>query len=585
MLKGKAKRSLAFVLAACMLLALLPSFGAGASAANVSYTEVDPSVIDTGTAVLPEAEQDAEQDVPAADEEVHVIILFEQKSLAKKGFSTKDLLENEKAASYSSSLKKQQLSLVDRIEREALGGEKLEIRYQFTVAVNGVATVVPYGRIEQILAVDGVADVYLEERYELDETVQPDTATAGEMVGSYSAWADGYTGAGSRIAIIDTGLDLSHPSFSEGGYYYSLGISAASFGKKISDYNLLTKEEIKKALPNLSISADKNPPKADDLYRNAKVPFAYNYVDDGLDVSHDAEGDSNGDHGTHVAGIAAANRYVPHYDADGDLYYDKQELGVTGVAPDAQLVVMKVFGVGGGAYSSDYMAAIEDAIWLNCDSVNLSLGSGSAGRSYGSKSDQQILDSFRNTDTVVTVSAGNNGAWGENVLTGTGMTYTTDVRMHTGGSPGSYTNSFTIASVTNTSMSGVQAGSSGRSPVKVSSAGPVRSMSSPSRSTLSRPPSVCTCVPPPLTRPSRASAATVAPVPVPQASVKSSTPRSNVSRRTRFSPVTAQRLTLAPRGKAGLLRRRAASSRSSARGRSSSVSTTACGMPGSPSSR
>ena len=455
MLKGKAKRSLAFVLAACMLLALLPSFGAGASAANVSYTEVDPSVIDAGAAVLPEAEQDAEQDVPAADEEVHVIILFEQKSLAKKGFSTKDLLEDEKAASYSSSLKKQQLSLVDRIEREALGGEELEIRYQFTVAVNGVATVVPYGRIEQILAVDGVADVYLEERYELDETVQPDTATAGEMVGSYSAWADGYTGAGSRIAIIDTGLDLSHPSFSEGGYYYSLGISAASFGKKISDYNLLTKEEIKKALPNLSISADKNPPKADDLYRNAKVPFAYNYVDDGLDVSHDAEGDSNGDHGTHVAGIAAANRYVPHYDADGDLYYDKQELGVTGVAPDAQLVVMKVFGVGGGAYSSDYMAAIEDAIWLNCDSVNLSLGSGSAGRSYGSKSDQQILDSFRNTDTVVTVSAGNNGAWGENVLTGTGMTYTTDVRMHTGGSPGSYTNSFTIASVTNTSMSGV----------------------------------------------------------------------------------------------------------------------------------
>ena len=455
MLKGKAKRSLAFVLAACMLLALLPSFGAGASAASVSYTEVDPSVIDTGTAVLPEAEQDAEQDVPAADEEVHVIILFEQKSLAKKGFSTKDLLENEKAASYSSSLKKQQLSLVDRIEREALGGEELEIRYQFTVAVNGVATVVPYGRIEQILAVDGVADVYLEERYELDETVQPDTATAGEMVGSYSAWADGYTGAGSRIAIIDTGLDLSHPSFSEGGYYYSLGISAASFGKKISDYNLLTKEEIKKALPNLSISADKNPPKADDLYRNAKVPFAYNYVDDGLDVSHDAEGDSNGDHGTHVAGIAAANRYVPHYDADGDLYYDKQELGVTGVAPDAQLVVMKVFGVGGGAYSADYMAAIEDAIWLNCDSVNLSLGSGSAGRSYASKSDQQILDSFRNTDTVVTISAGNNGAWGENVLTGTGMTYTTDVRMHTGGSPGSYTNSFTIASVTNTSMSGV----------------------------------------------------------------------------------------------------------------------------------
>ena len=241
MLKGKAKRSLAFVLAACMLLALLPSFGAGASAASVSYTEVDPSVIDTGAAVLPEAEQDAEQDVPAADEEVHVIILFEQKSLAKKGFSTKDLLENEKAASYSSSLKKQQLSLVDRIEREALGGEKLEIRYQFTVAVNGVATVVPYGRIEQILAVDGVADVYLEERYELDETVQPDTATAGEMVGSYSAWADGYTGAGSDTGDI-TGVEpaLKVYDFADGSTTFNQPVRPAdsfiwqsgdSFGK------------------------------------------------------------------------------------------------------------------------------------------------------------------------------------------------------------------------------------------------------------------------------------------------------------------------------------------------------------------
>ena len=100
-------------------------------------------------------------------------------------------------------MKKQQLSLVDRIEREALGGEELEIRYQFTVAVNGIATVVPYGRIEQILAVDGVADVYLEERYELDATVQPDTATAGELVGSYSAWADGYT------CLLDTSCSAS----------------------------------------------------------------------------------------------------------------------------------------------------------------------------------------------------------------------------------------------------------------------------------------------------------------------------------------------------------------------------------------
>ena len=35
-----------------------------------------------------------------------------------------------------------------------------------------------------------------------------------------------------------------------------------------------------------------------------------------------------------------------------------------GVAPDAQILTMKVFGNYGGAYESDYMAAIEDAIVL-----------------------------------------------------------------------------------------------------------------------------------------------------------------------------------------------------------------------------
>ena len=40
---------------------------------------------------------------------------------------------------------------------------------------------------------------------------------------------------------------------------------------------------------------------------------------------------------------------------------------------------MKVFGKAGGAYDSDYMAAIEDAILLDCDVVNLSLGSGNPG--------------------------------------------------------------------------------------------------------------------------------------------------------------------------------------------------------------
>ena len=43
-----------------------------------------------------------------------------------------------------------------------------------------------------------------------------------------------------------------------------------------------------------------------------------------------------------------------------------------GAAPDAQVLVMKVFGDEGGAYDSDYTAAIEDAIVLGADTINLS---------------------------------------------------------------------------------------------------------------------------------------------------------------------------------------------------------------------
>ena len=71
--------------------------------------------------------------------------------------------------------------------------------------------------------------------------------------------------------------------------------------------------------------------------------------------------DGIGDHGTHVAGISAAN------DVEGS--------GVVGMAPDAQIVVMKVFSRSGGAYLYDILNALEDAMILGCDVANLSLGS------------------------------------------------------------------------------------------------------------------------------------------------------------------------------------------------------------------
>ena len=105
-------------------------------------------------------------------------------------------------------------------------------------------------------------------------------------------------------------------------------------------------------------------------------------------IGHDE--DTQGDHGSHVAGIAAANRYVKS--ADGSFESALDATLTQGVAPDAQILVMKVFGVTGGASESDYMAAVEDAMVLGADSANLSLGGSWTGNSRAADAYAAILE-------------------------------------------------------------------------------------------------------------------------------------------------------------------------------------------------
>ena len=440
---SKAKlRVLALLLVACMVFAMAP---AARAASSVEFTQVDASQLgNVARNELTQTEQAA--DIPA-DEAVRVIIILEEKSAVDQGYSTLGLAENPAALHYMDRLLENQEDALAEIETAL--GEELDVNYHFTIGINGFDATVAYGQIETIRQMEGVQEVYLQQQYTIMED-QPNTATAGEMVHSYNAWADGYTGAGSRIAIIDTGIDPDHPSFDEEAFQYGLALSAAKFDHTVADYDLLTAEDIAEVLPRLHVSERLASATANDLYYSEKIPFGFNYIMKSLEFACDA---SSGDHGCHVSGIAAANQYVPYRDEDGDMYFDTQENGVTGVAPNAQILAMKVFSDGWGAYDADYMAAIEDAILLGCDSVNLSLGSATAGRSYSS-SYEELFQSLLESDTVVTMSAGNNGAWGDNNLSGTGLNLTTDVRMHSGGSPGSYTNSFTIASVDNTGLTG-----------------------------------------------------------------------------------------------------------------------------------
>lgn len=96
---------------------------------------------------------------------------------------------------------------------------------------------------------------------------------------------------------------------------------------------------------------------------------------------------------------------------------------------------MKIFGKGGGAYDSDYMAALEDALLLDCDTVNLSLGSSVSGHTFSDN--DELFASLQDTDTVVTISAGNKFSYAQYNNTGTKMQLTQDTVIDTVGSPGS----------------------------------------------------------------------------------------------------------------------------------------------------
>ena len=445
-------RCLSLLLVACLVLGVAPTaIHASPAEPEVQFEEISPEEVSADLRMDNDPPKQ-KQETHNPDEQVRVSIVLEKAPVLEKGYSTMGIAANEQAAAYRQELLADQQAVTARISNAT--GQELDVAWNLTLAGNIISANVRYGDMEKIAATQGVAQVVLETRYEpcVAEVGgnQPNMASAATMTGSDLAWLAGYTGAGSRIAIIDTGLDTDHQSLDNGAFLYALGEEADRL-------NLLDEEEIASVLPQLNICKGYNDADgafmkddtltAEQLFVSEKVPFGYNYIDRDLDITHD--NDSQGGHGSHVAGIAAANRYVPagdSYEAAADAAH------MTGVAPDAQIIVMKVFGKAGGAYDSDYMAAMEDAILLDADVVNLSLGSATPGFTTNDYY-QDIMDSLVNSDTVVSISAGNNYAWSS--YSAQSYLYAEDVNYHTGGSPGTYANAFTVASVDNRGMTGL----------------------------------------------------------------------------------------------------------------------------------
>jgi subtilisin family serine protease len=147
------------------------------------------------------------------------------------------------------------------------------------------------------------------------------------------------TGAGQTICIVDTGIDYTHPSL--GGC----------------------------------------------LGSGCKVLGGYDFVN----LDNDPMDDNS--HGTHVAGIAAANG------------------SVRGVSPGAKLVALKVLNAAGSGFESDVVAGIDwcrnNATLFNISVISLSLGGGSYSAACDTNPDAAAVNSAFNAGIFVSAASGN----------------------------------------------------------------------------------------------------------------------------------------------------------------------------------
>ncbi len=298
---------------------------------------------------------------------------------------------------------------------------RVEPQRQYTTLLNGFSATVTYGQYKAIRKLDCVQSAFISPTFEL----LPDTANSNRMIGGGIYNTTGFTGEGMLVAILDTGVDMSHEIFKTAPKSPSL--TQEKLRTLLETYDF----QVESIIKGISVS---------NLYYSAKIPFQFDYGD----KDKDGNPGEKGSHGTHVASTAAGN--VGVNDA------------VMGVAPQAQIINMNVFKSTGGASYADILAALEDCILLGVDVANLSLGSDCGYIDYDSEDafTKSLLDVFERTGesgVSLAVAAGNayNAAYGD-AFGGKALASNPDYGLVS--EPSTYGESLSVAAVSNGMVKG-----------------------------------------------------------------------------------------------------------------------------------
>lgn len=305
----------------------------------------------------------------------------------------------------------------ERVALELAEAEGVTVLYRYESLFSGAAVEADARALAALKDLPGVTGVGLARRYECASSSEDGKSLSPEeglkLMNADGLWEQGYTGDGTVIAVLDSGLNTDHEAFADASLMESPALSredVENFARKGGTQG---------------------------RYVSRRIPFAYDYYGSDDDVA------TTNNHGTHVTALAAG--YVK--DRAGHVTF-------RGAAPAAQILSMKVFpnGSGGGTDDTIILRALEDAWNLGADVVNLSVGTG-AGFSSSDTMDGIYCQAFAQmarSGVIICCAAGNSAAnvqaktWGQPLPAGDYTDYGSVC------SPGSFYGALAIAAASRT---------------------------------------------------------------------------------------------------------------------------------------
>ncbi|EDN80215.1 S8 family serine peptidase [Schaalia dentiphila] len=300
-------------------------------------------------------------------------------------------------------------------------GASAQVEREYDNVMSGFSLKAPAGALDAIRRAPGVRAAFLEREGRVSDVATPDaeggiesSQTGGQDPANLSAHLMMHIdqvaqkGEGKVIAVIDTGVDMTHPAFTG----------------ELAGTPPLTPQKV--AAMTSQLGEGKT-----GVYVSQKFPFAYDYADGDNDASPAKT--PNGSHGTHVAGIAAGNA-------------DK----IVGTAPNTQVIVAKVTRSEDDALlDSALLASLDDMLVLHPDVINLSLGWTAGMDNEADSVYATVYKKLQEAGITVNAASGNAFSTGYGNNSGKGLPYATDPDSSVMDEPATYSSVVAVASVEN----------------------------------------------------------------------------------------------------------------------------------------